>query len=52
MKTKNEKIAHEIEKAKSEHRPPAVVLRILHKLRRKRNDDEGKKERDDRGPDR
>jgi hypothetical protein len=52
MKIKNEKIAHEIEKAKREHRPPPFVARILHKLRRKRNDDEGKKERDDSRPDR
>jgi ATP adenylyltransferase/5',5'''-P-1,P-4-tetraphosphate phosphorylase II len=51
MKIKNEKIAHEIEKAKREQRPPAFLARILRKLRRKRND-ESKEERNSRGPDR
>lgn len=51
MKIKNEKIAHEIEKAKREQRPPAFVARILRKLRRKRND-EDKAKRNDRRPDR
>jgi hypothetical protein len=51
MKIKNEKIAHEIEKAKREHRPPPFVARILRKLQRKRND-EDKAKRNDRRPDR